>query len=61
MSVSPSSDPDRDRLRESRFEEVREQIQIGIRQADRGEVAPLDVRETLAKIRERRRDRGGQD
>lgn len=60
MSDSPPSDPDRDRRRESRFEEIREQIQVGIRQADRGEVAPLNARETLAKIRERRRDRGGE-
>lgn len=51
---------ERDRLRELRFEKVREQIQIGIRQADRGEVAPLDAQETLAKIRERRRPRGGE-
>lgn len=51
MSVSPSPDPERDRLRAARFEEIREQIQIGIRQADRGEVAPLSAREMLAKRR----------
>lgn len=60
MIDSPPPDPERGRCRESRFEEIREQIQIGIRQADRGEVAPLDARETLARIRERRRDRGGE-
>ena len=46
---------ERDRIREMRLEELRKEIQIGIDQADRGEVAALDVQGTLAKVRERRR------
>ena len=42
---------ERDKLQAMRFEEVRREIQIGIDQAGRGEVAPLDVRETLTKVR----------
>ena len=34
---------ERDKLQAMKFEEVRKEIQIGIDQADRGEVAPLDV------------------
>lgn len=47
---------ERDRLQALRFEEVRKEIQVGIEQADRGEVAPLDVQGTLAKVRNRRRN-----
>jgi antitoxin ParD1/3/4 len=50
---------ERDKLRALRFEEVRREIQIGIDQADRGEVAPLDVRGTLAKVRGRRKNGEG--
>ena len=39
-----------------KFEEVRREIQVGIEQADRGEVGPLDVQGTLAKVRNRRRN-----
>ena len=42
---------ERDKVQALRFEEVRREIQIGIDQADRGEVAPLDVRGTLEKVR----------
>ncbi|WP_169978083.1 type II toxin-antitoxin system ParD family antitoxin [Tautonia rosea] len=47
---------ERDRIREMRLEELRKEIQIGIDQADRGEVAPLDVQGSLATVRRRRRD-----
>jgi antitoxin ParD1/3/4 len=51
---------ERDKLQAMRFEEVRREIQIGIDQAARGEVAPLDVRGTLAKVRSgRSKGRGG--
>jgi antitoxin ParD1/3/4 len=46
---------EQDKLRAMRLEALRQEIQIGIDQADRGEVAPLDVRETLAKARKRRK------
>lgn len=47
---------ERDALQAIKFQELRKQIQIGIDQADRGEVAPLDVQGTLAKVRRRRRN-----
>jgi antitoxin ParD1/3/4 len=45
---------ERDKLQALRFEEIRKEIQLGIDQADRGEVAPLDLPGTLAKVRSRR-------
>jgi antitoxin ParD1/3/4 len=50
---------ERDKLQAMKFEEVRREIQIGIDQADRGEVAPLDVQGSLAKVRSRRRKGNG--
>lgn len=50
---------ERDKLQALKFEEVRREIQIGIDQADRGEVGPLDVQGTLAKVRSRRRNGNG--
>jgi antitoxin ParD1/3/4 len=50
---------ERDRLQALKFEEIRKEIQIGIDQADRGEVAPLDVRGTLVKVRSRRKSADG--
>mgnify|MGYP000984058217 CR=1 FL=1 len=50
---------ERDRIQALRFEEVRKEIQAGIDQADRGETAPLDVRETLKKVRGRRKNGPG--
>ena len=47
---------ERDKLQAMKFEEVRREIQIGIDQADRGEVAPLDVQGSLAQVRSRRRN-----
>jgi antitoxin ParD1/3/4 len=50
---------ERDRPHAMKFEDVRRGIQMGIEQADRGEVAPLDVPATLAKVRSRRRNGDG--
>ncbi len=50
---------ERDKIQAMRFEEVRREIQIGIDQADRGEVGPLDVQGTLAKVRSRKRNGSG--
>ncbi len=47
---------ERDKLQAMKFEAVRKEIQIGVDQADRGEVAALDVQATLAKVRSRRRN-----
>ncbi len=49
----------RDKLQEMKFDELRKEIQIGIDQADRGEVAPLDALGTLLKVRNRRRNSDG--
>ncbi len=49
---------ERDRVQALRFEEVRKEIQVGIDQADKGNVAPLDVQGTLAKVRSRRQSSG---
>ncbi len=51
---------ERDKLQALKLEEIRKEIQIGIDQADRGEVAPLDVKGTLAKVRSRRRNGNGE-
>jgi len=40
-----------DQLRELRLAELRKEIAIGIDQADRGEVAPLDMEAIKAKAR----------
>jgi antitoxin ParD1/3/4 len=45
---------ERVRFQVMKLEELREEIQFGIDQADRGEAAPLDVHGTLAKVRSRR-------
>ena len=50
---------ERDKIQAMRFEEVRKEVQIGIDQADRGEVEPLDVQGTLAKVRTRKRNQNG--
>lgn len=46
---------ERDKLQAMKFEEIRKEIQIGIDQADRGEVAPLDLPGTLVWVRTCRR------
>ncbi|MDA1054563.1 MAG: type II toxin-antitoxin system ParD family antitoxin [Planctomycetota bacterium] len=42
---------ERDRSRATRIEELRQQIQIGIDQADRGECTPLDIDAIKQKAR----------
>lgn len=51
---------DRDKVQAMKFEELRKEIQIGIDQANRGQVAPLDVQATLTKVRGRRRNGNGE-
>jgi antitoxin ParD1/3/4 len=48
---------DQDRLREMRLEELRREIAIGLEQAERKEVAPLDMEEIKAKSRKRMVDK----
>ncbi len=50
---------EKDKIQAMRLEELRREIRIGIEQADRGEVAPLDIDATLARVRERRKAPGG--
>jgi antitoxin ParD1/3/4 len=51
---------DRDKLQAMRLEEIRRAIREGLDEADRGEVEPLDVRGTLAKVRNLRRKASGE-
>ena len=44
---------DRDTLRQIKLERLRKEIAISIEAADRGEVAPLDVKEIIAENRKR--------
>jgi len=46
---------ERDELRNSRLQELRKEIAVGIEQADRGETAPLDVDAIKARARKRAR------
>ena len=50
---------ERDQIRTLKLEELRKFIAVGIEQAERGEVAPLDVAATLAGVRERKAKRPG--
>ena len=45
---------DHDQLYEIRLAELRKEIAIGIEQADRGEVAPLDMQAIKAEARSRK-------
>ncbi len=45
---------EQDQLRELRLQELRKFVAVGIEQADRGELAPLDVDATLARVRSRK-------
>jgi antitoxin ParD1/3/4 len=49
----------RDELQQRKLEELRSEIQIGIDQADRGELAPMDAKGTLERIRAKRGRKGG--
>jgi antitoxin ParD1/3/4 len=50
---------ERDKLQTMKMDELRREIRVGIEQADRGEVGPLDVQGTLAKVRSRRKNGEG--
>lgn len=50
---------DQETLRQIRLEELRKEIAIGIEQANRGEVAPLDVEAIKAESRRQLALRGG--
>jgi antitoxin ParD1/3/4 len=42
---------ERDELYQTKLAELRREIALGIEEADRGELAPLDARATLTRIR----------
>jgi antitoxin ParD1/3/4 len=44
---------ERDHLRATRLDALRGEIAVGIEQADRGELAPIDMDEILAESRKR--------
>ena len=48
---------ERDRLRRVQLDELRRQMELGLAQADRGEVSPLDAEELKAEARRRRRSK----
>lgn len=50
---------EQDELRRFRLEELRRQIDIGIQQADRGELVELDFEAFKAEARARRSSKGG--
>src|SRR5581483_6378523 len=45
---------ERDELHRQKLDELRKDIAVGIDEIDRGKVAPLDARETLARARKKR-------
>ncbi len=45
---------EQDQLRELRLEELRKFVAVGVEQADRGQLAPLDVDATLGRVRSRK-------
>ena len=52
---------ERDRVREIRLTELRKEIQLGLDEADRGEVAPLDIEDIKAEGRRRVAEQGKND
>jgi antitoxin ParD1/3/4 len=50
---------DHELTRRRKYEELKKEIQIGIDQLDRGQVAPLDMDAIMAKVEERIRQRKG--
>jgi antitoxin ParD1/3/4 len=48
---------ERDALRDRTLDELRREIRLGLDQADRGELSPIDARGTLDRIRAARRRR----
>jgi antitoxin ParD1/3/4 len=45
---------EREELHQKKLDELRRDIAIGIEQADQGKVAPLNAKETLARVRKKR-------
>ena len=45
---------ERDRERDAQFDRLKQEVRIGIEQIERGEVVPLDIQGTLARVRARR-------
>jgi antitoxin ParD1/3/4 len=52
---------EREDLRRTQLEALRRDIAVGVEQADRGQVAPLNAKETLARVRKKRETRTQQD
>lgn len=44
---------ERDRARQVRLEQLKREVALGVEQADRGEVSPLDIEEVKAEGRRR--------
>jgi antitoxin ParD1/3/4 len=49
---------EKEELHQRKLEELRHEIQIGIDQADRGELSPLDAQGTLKQLRAARAKKG---
>ncbi len=52
---------EREELRRTQLEALRRDIAVGVEQADRGQVSPLNAKETLARVRKKRETRTQQD
>jgi antitoxin ParD1/3/4 len=50
---------ERDELHQTKLEELRKEIALGIAEADRGKVGPVNAKGTLAKIRAKREAQAG--
>lgn len=50
---------ERDELHQKKLDDLRREVRIGIEQADRGKVAPLNATETLARVRKKRAHKAG--
>ena len=48
---------EREELHQKKLDDLRREIAIGIEQADQGKVAPLNAKETLARVRKKRQSR----
>jgi antitoxin ParD1/3/4 len=48
---------EREELHQQRLDELRREISIGIEQADKGEVAPLNAKATLDRVRRNKQAR----
>jgi antitoxin ParD1/3/4 len=50
---------EREEMYQKKLEALRKDLAAGIEEADRGEVAPLNARETLARVRKKRQAQAG--